>query len=153
MYSCAYHMSTKYEWDSEKARRNRLKHTVGEDARGRLLVTVYTFRGERVRMISARRATLSEYSSVRGRLMRKEYDFSKGKRGPVVRVSKGKTRITIRFDDDVLAWFREQVERAGGGSYQQLMNQALREYIDATSEPTLEATLRRVVREEMERVG
>jgi len=45
------------------------------------------------------------------------------------------------------------VELAGGGSYQQLMNQALREYIDSTSEPTLEATLRRVVREEMGRLG
>jgi uncharacterized protein (DUF4415 family) len=86
-------------------------------------------------------------------MMRKEYDFSQGERGPVVRVPGGKTRITIRFDDDVLAWFREQVELAGGGSYQQLMNRALREYIDSASEPTLEATLRRVVREEMGRVG
>ena len=85
--------------------------------------------------------------------MRKEYDFSDGARGPIVPVPGGKTRITIRFDDDVLAWFREQVELAGGGSYQQLMNRALREYIDSASEPTLEATLRRVVREEMGRVG
>ncbi len=82
--------------------------------------------------------------------MRDEYDFSDGKRGPLVRVPKGKTRITIRIDDDVLAWFREQVERAGGGSYQTLINQALREYIRGASEP-LEATLRRVVREELER--
>src|SRR5439155_95385 len=41
--------------------------------------------------------------------MKREYDFSKAKRGPVVKVPKGKTRITIRLDDDVLAWFRRMV--------------------------------------------
>lgn len=84
--------------------------------------------------------------------MRKEYDFSKGKRGPVVRVPKGKTRITIRIDDDILQWFRDQVEQAGGGNYQTLMNVALREYIRGATEP-LEATLRRVVREELQRAS
>jgi len=82
--------------------------------------------------------------------MRKEYDFSAGKRGPVVRVPGRKTRITIRIDDDVLSWFRDQVEQAGGGSYQSLMNRALREYIEASAEP-LEKTLRRVLREELAR--
>jgi uncharacterized protein (DUF4415 family) len=81
--------------------------------------------------------------------MRKEYDFSKGKRGPVVPVPKGKTRITIRIDNDVLAWFRDQVEQAGGGNYQTLMNVALREYIRSTAEP-LEETLRRVLQEELQ---
>lgn len=85
-------------------------------------------------------------------MMRKEYDFSKGKRGPVVRVPKGKTRITIRIDDDILQWFRDQVEQAGGGNYQTLMNVALREYIRGATEP-LEATLRRVVREELQRAS
>ena len=47
--------------------------------------------------------------------MRKEYDFSRGRRGPVVKASTGKTRITIRLDDDVLAWFKSQVHKAGGG--------------------------------------
>jgi uncharacterized protein (DUF4415 family) len=50
--------------------------------------------------------------------MKREYDFSKARRGPVVAVPKGKTRITIRLDDEILAWFRDQVERAGGGNYQ-----------------------------------
>jgi uncharacterized protein (DUF4415 family) len=81
--------------------------------------------------------------------MRKEYDFSKGKRGPVVPVPRGKTRITIRIDEDVLAWFRDQVERAGGGNYQTLMNIALRDYIRSVAEP-LEETLRRVLREELQ---
>jgi hypothetical protein len=80
--------------------------------------------------------------------MRKEYDFSKGKRGPVVQVPGAKTRITIRIDDDVLAWFREQVNAAGGGNYQKLINLALRDHIANQREP-LEATLRRVLREEL----
>jgi uncharacterized protein (DUF4415 family) len=80
--------------------------------------------------------------------MKREYDFSHAKRGPVVTVPKGKTRITIRLDDDVLDWFRQQVERAGGGNYQSLINDALREYIRRAHEP-LEATLRRVIREEL----
>ena len=56
--------------------------------------------------------------------MRKEYDFSKAKRGPAVRVPKGKTRITIRLDDDVLEWFKDRVEENGGGNYQSLINAA-----------------------------
>lgn len=80
--------------------------------------------------------------------MRREYDFEKGARGPVVRVPRGKRRITIRLDEDVLAWFKDQVERAGGGSYQRLINSALRQYIARSEEP-LEATLRRVLKEEL----
>jgi uncharacterized protein (DUF4415 family) len=80
--------------------------------------------------------------------MRKQYDFSKAKRGSVVRVPKGKTRITIRLDGDVLEWFKRQVDKAGGGNYQSLINAALREHIQRSTEP-LEATLRRVLREEL----
>ena len=80
--------------------------------------------------------------------MRKEYDFSQGKRGPITPIPAGKTRITIRIDDDVLAWFREKVHAAGGGNYQKLINLALREHIANQREP-LEATLRRVLREEL----
>jgi uncharacterized protein (DUF4415 family) len=80
--------------------------------------------------------------------MRKEYDFRKGKRGPVVSTPPGKTRITIRLDRDVIDWFKNQVDEAGGGNYQTLINQALRDYMTQTREP-LEETLRRVVREEL----
>ena len=80
--------------------------------------------------------------------MKPEYDFSIAKRGAVVPIPKGKTRITIRIDDDVLAWFHEQVDRMGGGNYQSLMNDALRQHIRDAREP-LEATLRRVIREEL----
>ena len=78
--------------------------------------------------------------------MKKNYDFSKGRRGPVVPVPAGKTRITIRIDDDVLEWFRKQVHEAGGGSYQALINRALREHVEREAEP-LEDTLRRVLLE------
>ena len=84
--------------------------------------------------------------------MRKEYDFSKAKRGPVVRVPKGKTRITIRLDDDIVEWFKRQVDQAGGGNYQSLINQVLREHIERSHEP-LEDTLRRVLREELHASG
>ncbi|CAN5207024.1 hypothetical protein BH24GEM2_BH24GEM2_19340 [soil metagenome] len=80
--------------------------------------------------------------------MRDEYDFSGGKRGAVDPAPAGKTRITIRLDDDVLTWFRSQVEAAGGGNYQTLINAALREHVGQQREP-LEETLRRVVREEL----
>lgn len=81
-----------------------------------------------------------------------EYDFSKGQRGPVIQPPPGKTRITIRLDDDVLEWFREQADAAGGASYQALINQGLREYMSERSEP-LDAKIRRMVREEVEKYG
>lgn len=80
--------------------------------------------------------------------MRKEYDFSQATRGPVEPVPTGKTRITIRLDDEVLDWFRQRVHEAGGGNYQSLINQALRDFIQNRREP-LEETLRRVLREEL----
>jgi uncharacterized protein (DUF4415 family) len=84
--------------------------------------------------------------------MRKEYDFSRGRRGPVVKAPTGKTRITIRLDDDVLAWFKAQVHKAGGGNYQTLINRALREHMGSEANP-LEDTLRRVLREELPAYG
>jgi uncharacterized protein (DUF4415 family) len=82
--------------------------------------------------------------------MRKQYDFSKAKRGPVIPPPKGKTRITIRLDEDILAWFREQVHAEGGGNYQTLINDALRVFMQERKRP-LETVLRRVVREELRR--
>ena len=84
--------------------------------------------------------------------MRKEYDFSQGKRGPVDPVQPGKTRITIRIDTDLLNWFREQVNARGGGNYQTMMNEALRAYI-RHQDQTLEETLRKVIREELQAQG
>jgi uncharacterized protein (DUF4415 family) len=84
--------------------------------------------------------------------MKKIDDFARGKRGAVVPASKGKTRITIRIDDDVLDWFRDQVNAAGGGNYQTMINSALREFIENPTRP-LEQTLRRVIREELRKRG
>jgi uncharacterized protein (DUF4415 family) len=84
--------------------------------------------------------------------MRREYSFSKAKRGPVVPPVPGKTRITIRLDEDIIEWFKKQVDEAGGGNYQTLINQALREYMLEKRE-SLEVVLRRVVREELKRAS
>jgi uncharacterized protein (DUF4415 family) len=84
--------------------------------------------------------------------METEYDFSQGKRGAIEPMAAGKTRITIRLDEEILTWFRNQVHAAGGGNYQSLINEALQQYIQQQREP-LEITLRRVLREELERLG
>jgi uncharacterized protein (DUF4415 family) len=82
--------------------------------------------------------------------MKDEYDFSHAKRGTDEATTAGKTRITIRLDDDIIDWFRQQAEQGGGGNYQTAINQALREHIERQS---LEALLRRVVREELRNVA
>jgi len=66
--------------------------------------------------------------------------------------SAGKTRITIRLDSEIIDWFRSQVEAKGGGNYQTMINNALRDYLNQGGEP-LESVLRRVIREELRNVG
>ncbi len=89
---------------------------------------------------------------MKGDQMKEEYDFSQGKRGAIDAVPPGKTRITIRLDTDILDWFRNQVNMAGGGNYQTLINQALRQHVERQEEP-LEEVLRRVVRQELDRAA
>jgi uncharacterized protein (DUF4415 family) len=79
-------------------------------------------------------------------------DFSKGKRGPVVRPDPNKVRITIRLDADIIEHFKNIVHNAGGGNYQSLINDALREHIQ-TQDKELEKTLRKVIREELKAAG
>ena len=83
--------------------------------------------------------------------MKREYDFSRGKRGPVT-PQKGKTRITIYLDDSVLEEFRERADSTGRG-YQTMINEALREYLGRSRQPIDARTLRRILREELERIG
>jgi len=52
----------------------------------------------------------------------------------------------------VLEWFKAQVDAAGGGNYQTLINSALVDHIKREAEP-LERTLRRVLREELRKAG
>ncbi|MFH0793635.1 MAG: BrnA antitoxin family protein [bacterium] len=80
--------------------------------------------------------------------MKKNYDFSKARRGAVLPPAGNKVRITIRLDKDIVAWFKAQVEARGGGNYQTLLNNALREYVKHQDEP-LEKVLRRVLRQEL----
>jgi uncharacterized protein (DUF4415 family) len=79
--------------------------------------------------------------------MRKEYDFSKGKRGAVI-PPKGKTRITIYLDDEVLDRFRLTAERSGKG-YQTLINDALRAHHGVSEKPLTAKQVREIVREEL----
>ena len=83
--------------------------------------------------------------------MKKEYDFSKGKRGQVVK-KKGKTRITIYLDNDVIEKFRKLSDAAGYG-YQTMINDALRDYLNKKEEPVSAAAIRQVIREELERAA
>jgi len=77
---------------------------------------------------------------------RRYIDFSKAKRGPVVKPEPGKTKISIRLDNAVLEYFRNLVDNAGGGNYQTMINDVLLEHIHRRS--TLDA-VRQVVREEL----
>ena len=79
--------------------------------------------------------------------MRKDYDFSKAKRGPVI-PSKGKTRITIMLDNDVLDAFRSRAEAQGIG-YQTAINEALRVAIGKEDGPLTAKTLRQILRQEL----
>ena len=79
-------------------------------------------------------------------------DFSKGKRGPLVKPDPNKVRITIRLDADIIEHFKKIVHKAGGGNYQTLINDALREQINA-HDRGLEKALRKVIREELKKTG
>ena len=83
--------------------------------------------------------------------MKREYDFSKGKRGQVIR-QPGKTRITIYLDDQVLEAFRARADGAGRG-YQTMINEALREHLGRSGGPVDADTIRRIVREELRKTG
>lgn len=68
--------------------------------------------------------------------MRKEYDFSKAKL-VVPPKDPRKTRITIRLDTQILKWFWERVNEAGGGNYQTMINEVLKNYIESENAKTV----------------
>ena len=76
----------------------------------------------------------------------RDIDFSRATRGAVIKPEPGKTKISIRLTNAVLEYFREQVERAGGGNYQTLINDALLEHIHRRSAVDV---VRQVLREEL----
>jgi uncharacterized DUF497 family protein len=95
MHNCAYNIM-EYQWDSRKAEINRKKHgirfadavsifsdermimmedidpeeqrfvAIGTDAFGRILVVVYSWRYDNIRIVSARRATRRERRQYEG---------------------------------------------------------------------------------------
>jgi len=83
--------------------------------------------------------------------MKKEYNFKNAKRGRVV-PQKGKTRITIYLDSDVIEEFRGRADKAGYG-YQTMINEALRLYLEKSDKPLNEEGIRQVIREELDRVA
>ena len=88
--------------------------------------------------------------------MKKKYDFSQGKRGRIAPLEPepgGKTRITIRLDEDLVDYFLKEADVSGGATgYQTLINEALRQHVEGKA-PKFEETLRRIVREVVRRAG
>lgn len=88
--------------------------------------------------------------------MKERYDFSRGKRGritPIEPEQRGKTRITIRLDEDLVDHFLKEADTSGGTmGYQTLINEALRQHVEGKA-PKFEETLRRIVREEVRAAG
>ena len=79
--------------------------------------------------------------------MKREYDFSKAKRGAVVPTT-GKTRTTLYLDNEALEHFRAVSEKTGRG-YQTLINEALKTQVGLTEQPLTTEVVRRIVREEL----
>ncbi len=80
----------------------------------------------------------------------RDIDFSRAKRGAIVKPEPGKAKISIRLDNTVLKYFRSVVDKAGGGNYQTLINDALREHVHHRS--TIDV-VRQAVREELAPYG
>ena len=79
--------------------------------------------------------------------MKKEYDFSKAKRGAVISPV-GKTRITIYLDDEIIQQFKLRSEKLGKG-YQTLINEALKAYVNSSEGVLTPELVRKIVREEL----
>ena len=156
-------MHTEIDWDPEKAIANYRKHGVHFEEAASALLDPQSLSMEDADSVGESRWILVGMSSAAFRRarprgtkqlsIRKEYDFSKAKRAKDIphlaklqAESKGKTRITIMLDNDLLAAFRARAQSEGTG-YQTLINRSLRQL--AGSAPVDEATLRRVLREEL----
>jgi uncharacterized protein (DUF4415 family) len=88
--------------------------------------------------------------------MKQQYDFSKARRGRIVPAKpepRGKVRITIRLDEDLVDHFLKEADASGGATgYQTLINDALRRHVEGKA-PRIEDALRRIVREELRRAS
>jgi uncharacterized protein (DUF4415 family) len=90
--------------------------------------------------------------------MRKEYDFSQAKRAKDVPhlsklqedTAKGKTRITIYIDDDVISWFKTKAAEVDG-NYQTMINAELKRII--SNEKPLKELIKEAIREELQKAA
>ncbi len=90
--------------------------------------------------------------------MRKEYDFSPAKRAKDVphlsklqkEAAKGKTRITIYIDDDVVSWFKTKAAEVGG-NYQTMINAELKRI--SSNEKPLKEIIKEAIREELQKAA
>ena len=80
----------------------------------------------------------------------RDIDFSRAKRGAVVKPEPGKTKISIRLDNSILEYFRGLVDNAGGGNYQTLINDALLEHVHLRSNIEI---VRQAIQEELAPYG
>lgn len=90
--------------------------------------------------------------------MRKEYDFSEGKRASVIphlaklqaESAKGKVRITTYLDIDLVELLKARGESEKKG-YQTVLNDLLRKQFSA--EKPIEEVIRQVIREELKKAA
>ncbi len=123
--------------------------SLGMSATGALRVLGYTHREPNTwRVISSWKANKPQSSNMKNVAAEpyRQIDFSRAKRGAVIPSEPGKSKISIRIDNVVIDHFRAQVERAGAGNYQTLMNDALLAFIQ---QRTVIDAVRQVVREEL----
>lgn len=88
--------------------------------------------------------------------MSDEFDFSRARKATTVphlaalraAASKGKTRISIMLDNDVIDAFRIRAEARGTG-YQTAINEALRAALTPENAPVTLGQLRAMLREEL----
>lgn len=83
--------------------------------------------------------------------MKAEYKFARGKRGAVV-PTRGKTRITIYLDDEIVERFKAESERTGKG-YQTLINEVLAKFAAPSEQPVTASQVRKILREELKAAG
>lgn len=147
----------RFEWDPPKAEANLRAHGVSFAEAVRILEDDFALTREDADGGEEPRFVTLGLSNGRGWCMKKvaaekyrNIDFSRARRGPVVKPEPGKTKISIRLDNTVLEFFRGLVNKAGGGNYQTLMNDALVEHVHGRS--TLDA-VRQAVREELAQYG
>lgn len=130
-------------------------------AKDRILVLVWTLREESVRLISQRGKPTNPNGDVMSNNsdplfdQYADMDFTDAK--PISEIPAlaklqakhgGKSRITMRVDNDTLAIFKARAE-ISGGNYQTLMNEALRQFAQGL---TLADVVRDNIRKELHQV-